>query len=484
MEIFTVQQGLLLLVVYTIFVTGLNAIFSKGYTKSKEAFLVGNRKIGTVEGSFSIAATWIWAPALFLGAQKAYEQGIVGVFWFIVPNVACLILFAYFADKMRKKLPDGFTLSGFMRERFSKRVQNLYIFQLIGLSVCSFAVQLLAGGSIISVLTGLDFYFVTIILAMVALGYSLASGLKGSVFTDYLQMAVILGVGFILIPWVIVEAGGFQTIKQGLGGISGNHTNLFDVHGIEVFLSFGLASTIGLMSGPFGDQSFWQRTFSMKEGTVKRTFVYGAFIFAIVPILMSLLGFVIAGNGIVVNNTQLVNLQAILTYLPQWTVIPFAFMILCGLSSTLDSCLASVASIAGHDIFERTKYDDTIKNGIFMSRIGMMLLAIVAVLIANIPNMQILYLFLFYATLRSTTLLPTIISLLSDRASESGVFYGIIASFLIGLPIFAYGNFQNVTVWIVVGSLASVLLSGIVTFAFSERSETIGAKGKIKRRSI
>ena len=58
--------------------------------KTKDQFLVADRTLGLWESAFSIAATWVWAPALFLAAQKAYTQGLAGVFWFTVPNVLSL----------------------------------------------------------------------------------------------------------------------------------------------------------------------------------------------------------------------------------------------------------------------------------------------------------------------------------------------------------------------------------------------------------
>ena len=54
-------------------------------SNTKKEFLVANREIGTFSGALSVAATWIWAPALFVSATKAYTSGIPGLFWFTVP---------------------------------------------------------------------------------------------------------------------------------------------------------------------------------------------------------------------------------------------------------------------------------------------------------------------------------------------------------------------------------------------------------------
>jgi Na+/proline symporter len=92
----------------------------------------------------------------------------------------------------------------------------------------------------------------------------------------------------------------------------------------------------------------------------------------------------------------------------------------------------------------------------------MMILLIVGIAIANIPGLTILHLFLFYGTLRAATLLPTIFTLTLDNLSEAGVFYGIIVSLSVGLPIFAYGNINKITPLIIIGSLTSVLSSGVI----------------------
>jgi Na+/proline symporter len=458
--------GWIIIVTYAAIMIGSTWIFTKKLAKTKLYFLAAERKVPMVAGAFSIAAAWVWAPALFIAAQKAYEQGIVGLFWFTVPNVACLIIFAFFADILRKRVPEGYTLSGYVLERFSKRVNNMYLLELGGLSVCSFAVQLLAGGTVLATLTGIPFYQVTIALALIALSYTFWRGINASVVTDYIDMVFMVTVAVLFIPWAISNAGGSEVLLKGLGGITGRYKSLFDSTGGQVFLSFGLPVTIGLLSGPFGDQSFWQRAFALKEGSVKGAFILAAFIFATVPITMSLLGFGAAGTGLKVASTQLVNLEMIAKYLPFWTIVPFVYMLLMGLCSTLDSSLSAVSSLGGHDMATRVSYTG---NEIDYSRIYMAGMAVCGILIANIPGMKILYLFLFYATLRSSTLLPTVTMILKERnISESGMFYGIIASLIIGLPIFAYGNFNKITPFIVAGSLMTVLLSGIIVWTTSK----------------
>lgn len=430
------------------------------FTKLK--FLLANRNLGFLESAFSIAATWIWAPAFFISAQKSYQQGLVGLFWFLVPNVLCLILFGFFIARLRAKSNSEYTLSDHMRSNTSNRVQNVYWVALIGLTVCAFAVQLLAGGKLLGEYLGLPYWLMTVILTLIPLSYSLLFGLKISVITDYVKMLVIIALGLFLIPAMVGKAGGGGVILDGLGGQSGSFVSLFDENGLKVFLTFGIPVTIGLLSGPFGDQSFWQRGFAIRGADVKKSFITGAFIFALVPLMMGVIGFLAAGLKLPVKDPQMVNLEAVTSLLPGWGVLCFVIMVFAGLTSILDSKFCAIGSIAGHDVVARFFKDDSDAFSLKASRLGMVALSILAVAIANIPGLKILHLFLFYGTLRSSTLLPTMLTILEVKLSEVGIFYGMILSLVVGLPVFAYGNLNGLVPFIIGGSLFTVLTPGVL----------------------
>jgi urea-proton symporter len=484
-NLLTPMQGWIAIFAFGLLMISVTLIFGRRHRDSKEQFLVAGREVAQWQAALSISATWIWAPALFISAQKAYEQGIVGVFWFTVPNIATIVLFGYFAANIRKKMPFGFTLSGFIREKYSSRTQSVYIFQLLGLSICCFAVQLLAGGLILSQLTGISFLSVTVAMSVIVLIYSAFGGLRASVITDNLQMILISLVGFIFIPWAVWKAGGCAAISAGLYGKSGTYHSLWAGDGLDTFFSFGIPVTLGLFAGPFGDQAFWQRAFAIRERDVKSAFIKGALIFATVPLLMCLLGFVAAGDpGFTAGDVQTINLQVIVTYLPFWAVIPFVYMLLSGLTSTLDSCCSAVSSISGHDLLEMS--GKSRKHSVRIARISMVGLAALALCIANIPGMKILYLFLFYGTLRASTLLPTIFSLVLKNINEAGMFWGVVTSLTIGLPIFAYGKLCGNLPAILFGSVFSVAASGIIVLASSlfleKRRGSMLSESKIENR--
>jgi urea-proton symporter len=242
-----------------------------------------------------------------------------------------------------------------------------------------------------------------------------------------------------------------------------------------VFLAFGLPATIGLMSGPFGDQSFWQRAFAIKRDEVKSAFLIAPWIFALVPIGMGLLGFLAAGMGLATDNPSRINVQVVTTLLPQWAAILFACLVLAGLTSKLDTSLSSISALAGHDIAGKT----TDASSLWFSRSAMIILVLGGIAIANIPGIKLEYLFLIYGTLRAAALLPTIITLMGRRVWEPAMFWGIWTSLAVGLPMFGYGVISRNMLLSIAGSLFTVLASGAVVLVASALRSEGNSKFKI-----
>lgn len=452
------MYGVIVLLAYFLLMMGATVILTKREVNI-EGFYVGNRNMGTLSGAMSIAATWIWAPALFVSADRAYTNGLPGLFWFLVPNILCLILFIPFAKKIRKEMPQGITLSGFMGEKYkSDKVKGVYLFQLTSLTILSTGVQLLAGGKILSTITGLPFPLMTVILAAIAFSYSQFSGIRASVLTDAIQMVLILGACVIFVPWALNMDNGISSLMAGLAGKTGEYTSLFTGKGLEVFFAFGLPTAIGLIAGPFGDQCFWQRTFAINEKKIGKAFLIGAILFGIVPLSMGILGFIAAGSGFEAINSGIVNFELITHLFPKWVVLPFLFMLISGLLSTVDSNLCAVASLTS-DIVK--------KSDMLLSKVAMIVLLALGIAIANIPGLTITYLFLIYGTLRATTLLPTVMTLKGMKLTANGVCSGVITALVIGLPIFAYGTILNISLYKTIGSLTTVLSAGAVAFIIS-----------------
>ena len=469
--LFDPSVGISVLAVYGLIAFAFTYYFSRGYNDNKTSFLVARRELGTFQGSLSVAAAWLWAPGLFISAQQAYVNGLVGLFWFCLGNFLTLGAFAYFAKRIRTNEPEGFTFSGYLRDRFSGRVQSLFVVEMVILATCAFAINLLAGSKTVETLTGIDYTLATFLMAGVAILYSFRTGLKATVVTEIIKIIVVWTGVIILVPWVIVNAGGWDTVVAGLGGRTGQGAAIFGTpFAWGIFTGFGAAAFLGHMGGPWGDNSFYQRAFSIKTESIIPSYVIASFVFIVIPICMGLLGFVAAGTGLEIPNNMVGTTNAIVigTFLPPVAALVFAFMIFAGLVAILDSQFASVANMTGHDVYNKFKMGSPIST----ARYGMVALAILGLIVANIPGMQLVYLFLFFAVLRAGVWLPSMMAVMRPHwVTEQGMFWGILIPVTIGEILFVAGKL-GYTDTAFMGTLIAIFGSPVLTLILSNGSRT------------
>ncbi len=464
----TPQTGLIILLSFGLIMTLSSLLFRKREGSVKE-FLVANREIGWLPGAFSIAASWIWAPALFISVQVSYQMGLAGLFWFTAPNVLALVLFAFFAPRIREALPDGVTLPQFIGERFkSSRLKKLYLFPTLFYQLMAVTIQIFAGGSLVSLLTGLPLNAVMPLLLVIALIYTMISGIKASIITDVVQLGMIFGLGVIIIPMVWNAGGGFEAIKAGLAGTQGV-ASIFDP---GVAFSFGIVTAIGLIAGALTDQQYWQRSFAIRKQSLRPAFVLGGLLFAIVPVTMSILGFIAVSKGFVVPqgaDISMIGVQTVSELLPSWAVLLFFIMLLSGLSSTLDSGLSAMSSLWATDIYP--------KGGLLSARLSMVIIGVagwlVAIAVNSIPEFGLQHLWWIFNTIAACVAGPTILSLYSKRVNEKGMFWGILIAFVGGVPLFVYSNIQGNSIWIVASALFVVVVSSTLSIIKYNKTTSI-----------
>lgn len=432
-----------------------------------DMFTLANRKLTLLITAFSIASAWIWAPALFVSAQVAYRWGLEGLLWFIVPNFLTLVLFAFFATKLRQLNENGYTLSLYIKERVKdSRVFYFYVFELILLSICAIAVQLIAGAKLLNMfLPHIEQFKFMILLAIIPACYTMVFGIKVSVIVDtfqYLLMVICLA--------IIV---GYFYNHSYLTNIS--FTGTEKTSSLAIMLSFGIPTAIGLLAGAFGSQDFYQRAYAVETRNVKSAYLLGAVFFILVPIMMSTLGFVGISESVSVSDTSMTNFHVLNTLTGNWFILPLTIVIICGLISTIDSSQASASSLFGYDVNkilqEQLKKHNFIKNELLLSRLGIIIVTVIAILIAC-TGVTILQLFLIYGSIRSSVFGVTLVSVLSKRYLNGRyIFYSLLFTIVCLLPLNMYGVINKVMELQTVMAIAIVSIPGLVAYFTSKQVE-------------
>ncbi len=477
MQLLTPIEGFLLLALFGVFLCSVVWV-SSSRARSAEGFLAAERKVSVFQGSLSIAAAWVWAPAVFICSQQAYQAGLPGIFWFTLPNVLCFFLYAPLAIRMRKRLPKGYTLPDFIAARFpdSRLPHIAFLLTFFGYQIGAILINSLAGGALLHAVSGIDQTLAICVIAAIAMGYTLVSGLKASILTDVIQMLMVLVLCVILVPLCLWKGGGFAVVSEGLGGVAGNHRSLFDPW---IAFSMGIPMTLGLLAGPINDQMFWQRAVSVRERDIFKTFAYGGLLFALVPILLSMLGFLGAGmvraDLLSVADPQLVGPTVIGSILPKVALYGFCLMALAGLCSTMDSACCAVSSLGAVDIYRR--YLNPAANDrqiVRASRISILVSMAIGISLALLGP-KLLWCFLIYGALASAGLFPAIFSLLSTRVTSRAVGSAVLLGFFVGLPYSIYANVMEAPVHIVLSSILSVSIGLVIcsVSAIRNRAESI-----------
>lgn len=442
-----------------------------------DGFLVADRNVGTWQGAFSIAVSWVWAPAVFICSLQAYTKGLPGIFWFTAPNIICFFVFAAVAVRLRKLMPDGYTLPDFIWQRFegSRPVHIAFLIIAFGFQISAIIINAVAGGTLLHLASGIDIQMAIGGMVLVALAYSLFGGLKASVFTDVIQMLMILVFGFILVPWAIFKAGGIDSLTNGLAGISGEYGNLFHPW---IAYTMGIPLTISLIAQPISDQMFYQRALAVKKENIVPVFVRGGLIFGLVPIVLSLLGFVgvtlAKTQGLVIDDPQMVAPVVIAALLPNFALYLFILMAFAGLCSTMDSAFCGMSALGSVDIFKRYRNTNpTDKQLLASARAFMLIGALIGGAIALLQP-KLLWMVFIIGALTSSGLVPTLVSLFWERITAKDVFVAMVLSLVLTAPLSVYANITENPHLIVISSMSGIVISGLICMlsAFMNPKET------------
>lgn len=449
---------------------------------NRKEYLIANRKLSIFRGASSIAVSWIWAPAIFFCAVKAYTQGLPGAFWFIVPNVVCFATFAIVALNIRKQYDHATSLPDYFIQRF-KGHRGAHIASLtvmIGIDVVALLFNTFIGSFLLNLLSGIPILWGMVIMMGIALIYSVWRGLPASVVTDIIQLAVIFLIAFLLVPWVIIKAGGFQSIIDGLGGKTGEFKNIFNA---SVAYSFGIPSTLALLSVPLADQMFYQRAMACPTKTLMKTFLLGGLLFGIVPIVLSIFGFIAAGSEMteVLSSKQfpliLVNVEVVKHFLPAWTLIGFVFLAISALSSTLDSALCALGSIWGQDIYGRyIKPNASDSDSIKSIRISVIVIGISVMILAILLRNQLSgdVLFNFNGIVASAIVPGIILTVFWKKTKAIAITVGTIVALIIGIPFGWWANvglhvhgIEEMVNFVVLAAIGTPIISTILVIVIS-----------------
>ena len=437
-----------------------------------DGYMVSSGKVGFGISAASMTATWIWAASFYGAAISGYNYGLSGPmhygFW-----GALMILFIYpYGLRFRKLAPRAHTLAEIMHARHGSGSQLiLAVSNLLG-SVISLMVNFTAAGALVAVLSPLSFQTGVMIAGVGVLSYTLWSGFRASILTDFAQVVAMMTVAVIIIPWVLINLGGTDVLREGLSLVTAEQANFFSSKAI---LEQGAPFFVAVLAYAIGNQTIAQRLFAVRQDLIKKTFITATIGYGSIVIGLGMLGLMALLIGMQPHDGDPNNLipQMASTYLPPVAIALFFVLVIGSLSSTADSDLSALSAIMMTDIYGKNiaKGKPNIRKMLLLGRVTMIVATAIGLVLASF-SLNILVMLVFVGALWGAIVFPVIASCYWSRVTNAAFVWAVIG----GLVAFCIVRFELLSLdgliggfFEIVAGIGGGVVLGLMTFGFFGR---------------
>ncbi|TDE97432.1 sodium:proline symporter [Occultella glacieicola] len=467
-----VQFGVLTVVVILVLFYGITFLISTRIGKKQEnadGYMTAGNNIGFGISAASMTATWIWASSMYASATSGYTYGISGPIHYGLWG-ALMILFIYpFGRRIRAVAPKAHTLAEVMYARHGRSSQLMLAGSNVVGSVISLMSNFIAGGALISLLSPFSFFQGVLAVAGGVLLYTLWSGFRASVLTDFVQVVAMLGAVVVIVPAIFFAADFPAAFESGAATLTPQQGTFFSS---DAFLNQGAPYIAAVLAYAIGNQTIAQRLFAVREDLIKKTFATATFGYGAMVIGVGMLGVLALYLGIDPAGGDVNNLvpQMAATYLPPALLVLFFVMIIGALSSTADSDLSALSSIVMTDGYGQAvgKENASPRTMLLIGRITMIVATAAAVAFASL-QLSILDLLVFVGALWGALVFPVIASFYWNRVTNKAFTISVVAALAVFLPV----RFSLVPLEGAVGIVVDVLsvigigvVLGLMVFGF------------------
>ncbi|REB07821.1 sodium/proline symporter PutP [Sporosarcina sp. BI001-red] len=451
-------------------------------TSNLTDYMLGGRSLGPAVTALSAGAADM-SGWLLLGLPGAiFDKGLPEIWIAIGLTTGAYLNWYFVAPRLRvytQVTNDSITIPSFLENRLKDKSRLLRIASgLIILIFFTFYVSsgMVAGGKFFLSSFGLDYHVGLIIVSVVVVGYTLFGGFLAVSYTDFVQ-GLIMFLALILVPVVAVfVTGGIPETAESIRAVNPDMLSL--VKGATLL---GVISSVAWGLGYFGQPHIIVRFMAIKS--VKET--KSARRIGISWMILSLLGAVataLVGIAYYQQNpgAELVDSETIFIALGQIIFHPFIAgimlaAVLAAVMSTISSQLIVTSSALIEDLYKTVyKTDGTDKQYVFLGRMAVLVVSLIAMLLAWPNNESILKLVSFAWAGFGGAFGPIILlSLYWRKLTAKGALFGMVAGAIV---VGVWGNIpalSNTLYEIIPGFIVCLLVTYFVSLATYKENKEI-----------
>lgn len=419
----------------------LGAIAARRYSgRSASDLMLAGRALPLWLGAATMSATWIGGGYINGTAEAAYSSGLT---WVQAPWGYALSLVLggmFFAGRMRAR---GFTtMLDPLQARFGDRVAALASLPALAGEIFWSAAILTALGTTFATVVGLDTAPAILLSAAVAVSYTLLGGLWAVALTDALQLALLVGGLWLVVPGIGGSVGGFAAAWERYAAIM--PTTLLPPAGALADAAWGdrvwlwWDSALLLVFGGIAWQVYFQRVLAARDARTARWLSFlAAGVCLVVAVPAVLIGVAATtadwqALGLAPPEPALV-LPWVLRYLASpWVGAIGLGAIAAAVMSSVDSSVLSAASLAAWNVWRPlVRPGATDREIVRAIRVGVVTVGSLATLLA-LKVGSVYALWFLCSDFVYCILLPQLVAALWDpRANRFGALAGLATSFVL-----------------------------------------------------
>ncbi|SDO38647.1 sodium/proline symporter PutP [Alkalicoccus daliensis] len=467
-----VEGSMPIIITFIVYLVGMIALGLIAYkmTDNLSDYVLGGRRLGAGVAALSAGASDM-SSWLLLGLPGAlYAAGLVEAWIAIGLAVGAIINWMFVAGRLRSYTEianDSITLPDFFENRFKDKSKSLRIVSavLILIFFTFYTSSGLVGGAVLFESTfGLDQSTALWVGAVIIIAYTFLGGFLAVSWTDFVQ-GILMFLALIVIPiFAIVDFGGVGPTFDTIRSIDPANLSLFEGVGF-----IGIVSLLGWGLGYFGQPHIIVRFMairSMKELPKAQGI-------GITWVILSMTGAVFTGLvGIAyfadapLDNPETVFLEFTQVLFHPIVAGVLLAAVLAAIMSTIDSQLLVSSSALAEDFYKgmiRPKASQ--KELVMVGRIGVLAVAVVALILAQNPDATVLELVSYAWAGLGATFGPLILfSLFWKRMTRNGALAGMISG---GLTVLIWVQIEAGGIFDLYELVSGFIVSSIMIIVFS-----------------
>ncbi|WP_346844803.1 sodium/proline symporter PutP [uncultured Rothia sp.] len=450
-------------------------VWAKSKNNNLDDYILGGRSLSPTTAALSAGASDM-SGWLLMGLPGAlYITGLAEGWMAIGLTIGTWVNWKIVAPRLRSYTEishNSSTVPVFFHNRLRDKTKILRILtSLITLIFFTFYASsgMVAGGVFFQSTFGLPYLTGMLLIAGVTLLYTLFGGFLGASYTDMVQGLLMLAALIVLPIMALFYVGGPSGAVETINSVNPHALSLFTG---TTFLGIVSAAAWGL--GYFGQPHIITRFMalrSVKDAATARRIGIGWMILTVLGACSAgLIGIAYFAKHPEATLTDTKNAESVFLDLSQILLHPFisGFIlaaVLAAIMSTLSSQLVVCSSALAEDIygaFSTKKLSDT--QGLWLGRIGVLVVALIAAILAANPNSSILDLVSFAWAGFGAAFGPIVLlSLYWKKLTNWGAIVGLIGG---TITVFIWGNIESLhtTMYeIVPGFIVNIVLAVVVS---------------------